>query len=300
MNQEHISIDSLGAYLDAPNADEFTDLRLHLISCRECRDQARLISQLRAENSPVFSQAGTSEEDELRIADYVDGQGTAKQGEEIARRLETDKQALKSALHYATQSAAMQRELGVTPESAQRQVKPQHPSGGLLSHISQYFHWRTPLWISTPVTAALTLLLVVLVYPFQPSLSPTGFSVASYQDNAVLSFRSLSEPQPGIGFFSSATSHSRPFAPMTISLNQQQLQMQWPAVENAEGYQLKLFIIKGGQRNKLSETSGATASATIEGFMAEAGSRYEWTLSGQTRDGFLFSTDGGFVFDAQN
>ena len=301
MNHQHLSIDAISDYLAEPTATEFDALRRHLISCSECREQASLVSRLRDKETPLACNQSLTEDDELHIADYLEGRMSANQDEEIAKRLASDKQAQKAALHYATSRAAMRRVLGDSIGSAAVAERQQGDSMGLVTAVTRFFNWRPLAWISAPAVAALTLLVAVIVYPAQQNSVSAGLLVATYQDHAVVTFNQQNAAQPGIGFFSAAKKTEQPFAKMDVTVtNDHALLMRWSPIVNSENYRLKLFVINDNQRSPVGEVTSETPAAVLEGFIPRPGSRYEWALSGQTSDGFLFSTKGGFVFNVQN
>lgn len=296
MNEPHASIDSLIAYLDAPASAQALELGAHLAGCRECRNQAGLLSAVRA-RATAQVRVGLSETEQLCIAEYVDGQLPPAAAQEIAARLATDPQQLKAALHYATHSAAMQRSLAPIEEAAKPQQMP-GASTGFWQTLSDLFDWRPSVWISAPLGAALTLVIALVILPADQHSS--GLTLATYQDHAVVNFRPETAP-PGIGFFSAAKQFERPFARMEIALTPQQgLQLRWAPVAGANSYRLELFVIEQEQRTALGQVSTQTALARIVPFSAKPGNRYEWELSGKTNDGYVFSTKGGFVIDVQH
>ncbi len=297
MSEPHASIDSLIAYLDAPASAQSREVGAHLVSCRDCRTQASLLSAVRAQAAGRSELGDLSEAEQLRIAAYVDGESPGA-AQETAARLAADKQQLKAALHYACHSAAMRRALASEAETS-APLQASRASTGRWRMVTALLDWRPSVWISAPLGAALTLVVVWMIMPAQQP--PSGVIVAAYQDRAVLSFRPDAPVQPGIGFFSAAKQFERPFARMEIALTaQQQLQLRWAPVAGAHSYSLELFIIEQEQRTALGKVSTPSAMAEIAPFNAKPGNRYEWELSGQTNDGYVFSTKGGFVIDVQH
>ncbi len=306
-------MDTLLAYLESPSAADYSELRLHLAGCKQCRASVEQLKQLqsRIRQSPEITSSNfenqfTATVEEQLIEQYVDGALAGAEHRQIKSLLQQQPQALKAALHYAGQRAAMDR-AGIDKNVASHEVAlnnmaPQQneyrsAQQTLINKLANFFELRPPIWLSVPATAMAMLAIIVLVYP---STSPTGdnMAIASYQDNAVIRFQDINQP-PGIGFFSKAQRTSKPYEAMQVTLKKNSLNLQWPVVDNATSYNVSVYIINEGQRLTISEQSSNSNNLAINNFKAQIGKRYEWQLTGETSDAKTFTASGGFVINQQ-
>jgi len=313
--KQHYDMDTLLAYLESPSAAEYSNLRLHLSGCNQCRASVGQLNQLQSSikqspeitgsNGELENQLTTTVEEQL-IEKYVDGALAGSAHQQIKSLLQQQPQALKAALHYAGHRAAMDR-AGIDNSYVSQAVplnnvvsqqsKHRSEQQTLINKLAKFFELRPPIWLSVPATAMAMLAIIVLVYP---SASPTGdnMAIASYQDNAVIRFQDINQP-PGIGFFSKAQRTSKPYEAMQVTLTKDSLNLQWPVVDKATSYNVIVYIINEGQRLTISEQSSNSNNVAINNFNAQIGKRYEWQLTGETSDAKTFTASGGFVINQQ-
>lgn len=312
----HPNIESITAYLASPHAEEFKQLSLHLAACGECRSQVGALSTLRDNfadmNVELYGQAtegGTELAEVLEqqlIEHYVDDQLQGEEKQRIAALLQKDPQALKAALHYASHSSSMQRELPefnkvtITDQTKADQTglrQGQNRSGkpALTSRLKDWFYMQTRVWITVPITAAAAATLAILLIPASGVLT-----IASYQDNPVIQFEQKNQ-LPGIGFFSAARKTVEPFGKVKIELlGKGAIALSWVAVEGAESYTVRLQMFANGQKISVGENTTTATRIEFEGMKFEFDHRYEWVLSGKTADAKTFHTSGGFVITRNN
>ncbi len=304
-------METLLAYLEDTESDKYTDVRLHLATCRDCRDKLQRLSNVQksikhsgllqnslADSSPQL----VSALDQHSIERYIDGELDAPQSASVQQLLDSDSSALKAALHYASHSATNQHlrkdlDNPATNAATAAQATMASQSTGFIEQLKKFFDLRPPVWVSVPATAALVVVMTLAFMPNWMKSSSPGFTVAAYQDKAVIHFQGANQ-LPGIGFFNKAHRNTESFGPMEIRYNDhQELSLHWPQVPNAAQYHLALYLISEGQKITVHEMDLTANQATIVDFNAEAGKRYEWTLNGKTSDAKSFYTTGGFVIN---
>ncbi len=313
--KEHLTMDTLLAYLEDAENTDFADVRLHIATCRDCRVNIQKLTQLQnsvrntgpsqnllKEVSPQLANAL----DQQAIERYIDGELDTTQSESITQLLETEPNALKAALYYASHSAASRHLIAETDHpAATTSVASPQPTvkitasshfNGFIDQLKKLIDFRPPVWISVPATAAVVLIMTIAVLPNRFA-STSDFTVAAYQDKPVINYLG-SEQLPGIGFFNKAHRSTASFGPMEIRYNNNQdLSLHWPQVPKAAQYHLTLYLISEGQKINVHEMDLTANLATISDFKAEAGKRYEWTLNGETTDAKSFYATGGFVIN---
>ncbi len=313
----HPNIESITAYLASPHATEFKELSLHLAGCGKCRSQVSALTTLRDnfadinnfENINIESYRQATEGDtelaevlqQQLIEHYVDDQLQGEEKQRIAAMLQKDPQALKAALHYASHSSSMQRELPefnkVTSadQAALRQGQNRPDKPALITRLKNWLYIQTRVWITVPITAAAAATLAILLIPASGVLT-----IASYQDNPVIQFEQKNQ-LPGIGFFSAARKKIEPFGKVKIELlGKGAIALSWVAVEGAESYTVRLQMFANGQKISVGENTTTATRTEFEGMNIEFDHRYEWVLSGKTADAKTFHTSGGFVITRNN
>jgi len=291
MNTEHPETDDLNDYLLQPQRAAFSGVRLHLAGCAECRLQLAALSSLQR-YYPSLQTASIDDALQQEIADYIDG---SVSGEVALQNIKQDPAALKAALHYASHSAAMNEP--ARQEKAQSQKTSFARS--LVSSLARLFEYRSSVWLSASVSAALVMVLAVLVFPAldsDRSLMDKTVQIVPYQDNPQIHFRP-ERALPGIGFFSSTEARRQPYGVFQVAYQSAagSLQLIWPPVDNAQQYTLRLQMISQGRKNTVAQISTELNQAEIKLDTTDMNHRYEWTLSGITHDGKNFITSGGFV-----
>ena len=299
MNTKHPESEDLNDYLQQPQAQQFSALRLHLASCGECRTQLEVLSSLR-QNYPLLQTVSIDEIQQQEIEDVVNGAGDVSTDNNSAlEKIKNNSATLKAALHFASHSAAMSEV--IQSEAQQHADQPQKISveSGLKSLLTRLFEYQSPVWIPASISAALVMALAVLIIPLvdSPDKVLADQSIVQYQDNPQIHFRSQ-DALPGIGFFSRAEEESQPYDGLRVSyIRPGIISLTWPKVDNAKQYKLRLQVIAQGKKNTLAEISTELNQTEIKLNVADINHRYEWTLSGSTRDGKTFITTGGFVID---
>lgn len=311
--KQHPTMDTLLDYLEDAENVKFTDMRLHIATCVVCRNQLQRLSSLQQSikhSGPLQNRLAetssqlTSALDQHSIERYIDGELDDAQSASIQQLLDSDPGALKAALHYASHSAASDHlrkgtESPANMAGSDAQIKIDSPSNGFIEQLKKFFDFRPPVWISVPATAAVVLVMMLAIMPDWKSSPSQGFTVAAYQDKAVIHYQGDNQ-LPGIGFFNKAHRSTEAFGPMIIRYtDHQDLLLRWPQVPNAQQYHLALYLISEGQKITVHEMDLKANQTTIADFKADAGKRYEWTLNGKTSDAKSFYATGGFVINKQ-
>ena len=315
----HPDIENMMAYLANPDASGFRELSLHLAACGVCRSQLGTLTTLREGledlNSESYQQSierDTELDEALQqqlIERYVDDQLQVEEKQQIAALLQKNPQGLKAALHYASHSSSMQRELGqaALPEfsnetRASQTSSSQHQNKrskahkpALLSRLKNWFSLQARIWISVPITATAAAVLAIVFMPVSETLT-----IAGYQDNPVIQFEQKNE-LPGIGFFSTARKVVKPFERVTIELVEKDtIALSWLAVEGADSYTVSLQKFALGQKIELGKNTTTTTRIEFKDLNIDLNHRYEWILTGKTTDAKTFYTSGGFVIARNN
>ncbi len=247
-----------------------------------------------ADSSPALSDA-----EQQQIMDYVDGAGDAQSRAAAAALIQNNPAAQKAALHYASHRAAMSQDV---PPQIDAATQPSSSGFSLAQLAHKLLGWldnRVPLWAALPATA-LAAYAVVASLPLLDNHAPHNLQVASYQDNPVLQFRAPGQ-LPGIGFFSQADNTTAPYTNIRITAVQDDatgnsaVQIQWPPIADAVTYSLRLQLFDKGMKKPVGEQRTSANHARFELGKLETGKRYEWVLTGNTRDNKTFYTTGGFV-----
>ena len=302
----HPEKDTLLAYLEAAENPEFAAVRLHIASCGDCRAMLQRLNNLQNTLQTTGLQLNRFEpaSDQLisaleqqSIERYIDGDLPEAESDSIKKMLASEPSALKAALHYASHSAGNSHLTAAKTDVPAGSAAPLDHGVSFLAQLKKLLDFRPPVWISVPATAAVVFMMTLAVIPDGLHSSTHDFTVAGYQDKPVIHFQSADQ-LPGIGFFNKARRSTESFGPVDIQYNAQQtLALNWPAVPNATGYHLAVYLIGEGGKITVQEMDLASNQATIVDFNAQSGKRYEWTLNGETRDARSFYTSGGFVIN---
>lgn len=311
----HPDSEQLNAYVQDPGADQYRQLRLHLLGCASCRAEVGLLAELKADLPEIEAQQYRqmlSRDEALNsllhtqlIEEYVDGRLADEEQQRIAGMLQDNGQAMKAALHYASHSAGMQREWGDAtgrlqqPQTELQTGRGQVASPGLLGLLRQWLTIRTPAWLAVPVSAAAAAALTVTLLPRMGSLAKID-TVVAYQDNPVIQFKQAHD-LPGIGFFSNANKTAKPYARIHATLpDAQTIRLAWPEVKDAVSYTIHLKIFDKGRQVSVGQVTTTSSQASFRRAPQDIGHRYVWSLNGKTRSGQLFATKGGFVIYSEN
>jgi hypothetical protein len=308
MNQaEHPTIEMLSGYVRLPESPEYEPLRLHLAGCVQCRARVGRISNMVEEIASVIPQyrgqsAGTRDLSELEVENYIDGLLDNADAQRLRNILQENGPATKAALHYATHSTAMgQHVSGLSerlPDTRQKTTQSfnRTKSPGFFNLLERIKNWRPAAWISVPVTALVVLAVTILLFPVAEHSRQADITVAAYQDNPVIVFRSQDRSAPGIGFFGAAKQDYQPFGAMAVKIeNNHRIEFQWPGVEGADSYELTLFVVEKGERKKVTGSKTSEPQLVLADLTLQPNRRYVWELTGTTKNEKFFQAKGGFV-----
>jgi len=308
MQNQHPNIETLTHYADTPTAKEHRHVRQHLINCGACRsrvDQLTLLQQDIRKYIPRmnFSEHSPPADESLneKMEMLIDGQLKNTPQAQISASIKNSKNVLKSALHYATHSAAMQRHLekqaanpAATHTNGNRTALPQR----IINIVGRYLKKQTPIWTTAPAAFALSALLTVITLPLLSKPTTAVGTIAVYQDNPTMSFKKGGLPNASIGFFGDANSMSVPYQGMKISpIPGGGIQFSWPPVDNAEQYALSLFQYSNNTKSLITDTSTQNTQHEFKALTLNNQHRYQWRLTGTTHDNQQFSSSGGFVYN---
>ena len=292
----HPELAQLWEYLEAPEAAAQTALLDHLTDCAPCRTRAARLAALQnrlQDELPRLGATPSTDADALDVARWLDDT-TNSHDMACDPRLQNPAW-LKAALHYLVHRSALQRDLRDVPTASATFAKRTAPATPFLQRLTMLLTWRMPVWIPAATAAALiwaALGLPLLTTNKDAVLPP----LASYQDAPVMRFQSADAARPGIGFFAAANSVERPFTGVQLLRPRpRELELRWPAVENAAEYHVTLYRIVDHARETIAEQAETAPRALFNNFDLAPNRRYEWEISGSTRDGVRFRANGGFV-----
>lgn len=310
---EHPDTGVFKAYLQNSESPDYATVRLHLARCPACRDEVDSLSSLTNNYMYLDDASDVNEtlrdEDHQLISEYVDGNLKASERLKVEALINDNKYAMKSALHYANHSSAMARGLSTHTQDHRQTIAAnvQHHTATrlsrVLSYLTQWLDVRAPVWAAVPATAFAVAVVIFSIqsYDSQPVPDANGnIVITGYQDNPVMQFRST-DTLPGIGFFSKADNYSSEYSDVQISVldngdsTASKLKLQWPEVKNAAQYSMRLQVFNQGQKIPLGEISTETATVIFDLEKISPNNRYEWILTGRTRDKKTFYSTGGFV-----
>ena len=169
----HPNSERIIAFIENPDLSEFTDIKLHLAFCTDCRHKASQLNQLQSELQDIrFIQKKThydktiQEAPELQVAlienkieDYVDCKLDKNEYNSINNLIQENPQALKAALHYAGHQSAMRRELG--KEKSGIKFKINNIKSTLFKFLQSVLTVKTPTWILVPATGLASIVIVI-------------------------------------------------------------------------------------------------------------------------------------------
>lgn len=290
--KDHPELEVLNKYLINSTSAEFSDLRLHLAQCSECRAQVDGLNALaHISHLPTDTLTETQHQ---KIHDYINDELPVGERKEIEQFIHSNTSAMKAALHITSHNSLQDRISSATVTGFQEST-----TNRFLSTFSAYLKsllsYQTPLWISAPVTAALVALLSLNL--FEQNATQQPYTIASYQDNAIIQFRSK-DNLPGIGFFAKSELSSTDYDGLQVNVSDNRhFELHWPAISNAVKYKLRLHRFNQGKKSLVSELTTDRTSVVIETESEKIFSRYEWSLTGNTSDNRSFMAKGGFVIN---
>jgi hypothetical protein len=299
ISENHPDEVQLAAYLEAPQLNEFKEVRRHLIGCPACRKEVTALQTMvrglqNASMATVENPPG-DHPDEVSIADYVEKRLSDERRAEIKQHIFGCSDCMKATLHYAIESAEGEGSTKAAPvpvrsvllKTPEKEAGPTEKSHGI-------FSWRMPVWLGVPATALATLLLVILL---SPRSEKEALQVVAYQDKPEVVFTAPKGDVPGIGFFGGAREKSEPFEGLNVRPeDDQHLRLKWPEIKTARLYEVRLYSSNGEGRTlvgQASTTGGTEVLLQVSGMMP--GRRYEWELSGTTTNNNNFIARGGLA-----
>lgn len=296
----HPELATLKDYLANSAAENYAGLRLHLAQCPACRELVSGLSGVQLMTSMQNASVTLTEQQHQGIADYIDGLLDAAEAGQQQAVIHSDAAAMKAALHYASHKAAMDQALSRSDADSAAIMKSTNASSqswsGIFSALKDMLSFQAPVWLTVPVTAALVAVLTIKLLDVTPT-QPVGYTIASYQDNPVIQFRAR-ENIPGIGFFARPAQSVEPYQAVKVSVSAgNRFTIQWPPVTGAMIYTLRLQMFNQGSKLVLGEVTTQNNSAVMTVNIDNIYHRYEWVLSGETRDNRAFMSSGGFVIN---
>jgi len=317
MENQHPSAERLSSYMESPESREHGDIRRHLMACDQCRLQIDRLSQLEMDIKhfvPRFAAKQIFVEDgDQRVEQFIDQSLRGEQNQTMEEKIKSDPNALKSALHYAVHSSAMSRNLETTnrtPAIATASTSTSSKQGNFyqfLSRVKQSLQWPMPAWALAPASFAVAAI-ISFVLIVNPTNQQHTVQVATYQDDATITFERAGMPSGSIGFFHDAQTSTKPFAGIKIAVNREgesgqdgkieskQLLFQWPAVEKSVNYKVSIYHYQDNEKQLLAQQSSNETQLSFENLKLTNGQHYEWQLSGDTENGLKFNTKGDFIY----
>ena len=291
---DHPNLDLLKNYLNNSKAVEFNSLRLHLAQCSQCRTLVDGLASLESICQQPTSDT-LNEQQHQQISDYIHGRLDTAEAQQINELINSDPFAMKAALHYASHKSSIERTMDLNRPSSTSSMQ----ATLIFNKLKSLLRFKSPVWLSVPVTAALIALLSFNLFN-QSSPDQPPYTIANYQDNPIIQFRSK-ESLPGIGFFKQSGQLSKNYNGLQVSVSDDnQLTLRWPPVSDAAKYTLRLQIFEKGNKIVLADITTKNSFADISLKLQTIFHRYEWELSGETHDNQVFMANGGFVINDSN
>ncbi len=287
---QHPDQEALEAYARTPQNSHGNEIALHLAQCPQCRAVVAAFTHLKTHGHDIPIPTCPAEQQQ-QVDELVYEHPSPARRQQLLDTLKTQPAALLSALF----SLANQ-----PPLSAPAQTAPAAKRSGksLPARLQTWFSVLTPARLALPATAFSLVLAAFVAGQYWNSLAPDDVLV-SYQDDPGLYFLPA-KATPGIGFFSAARQRKQSFGGMQIVLRDNQLTLNWPAIDQAVLYRLQLNAFIDGQQQSLQTVESTAPSVTVELPANTAGHRFEWTLSGTTASQEQFYSRGGFITRKNN
>jgi len=291
---DHPNLDLLKNYLNNSKAAEFNSLRLHLAQCSQCRTLVDGLTGLKSICQQPKNDT-LNEQQHQQISDYIHHRLDTVEAQQIKELINSDTSAMKAALHYASHKSSVERTMDLNKASSTSSMQ----AALIFNKLKSLLSFKSPIWISVPVTIAFIALLSFNLFNLSPPEQPP-YTIANYQDNPIIQFRSK-ESLPGIGFFKQSDQLSKNYNGLQVSVSDDNhLTLRWPPVSNATKYTLHLHIFEKGNKIVLADITTKNSFANISLNLQTIFHRYEWELSGETHDDRVFIANGGFVINDSN
>lgn len=285
----HPSAEALAGFACDPQAARYAQVAAHVAECVSCQRQAEHATAVVAGLRQVGT-VGTapSSSPHLTAAD-IDAYITAR---EPAARLTWQQHidicgdCRRAVLLHRTRLAAP---ANPTPHPV---TAPLPASLSTAAHHS-WLQRQIPVWSAVPLAMAAGLL-TALALPWFVGGMNAPVVIASYQDDARIVFMPSTD-QPGLGFFADAAQQTEPYAGLSLRVAGDTLELSWPAVADASGYDVRIVGHDAGSEQLLFEAHTEAVTLSTALVLFETGRRYSWELAGVRRDGTRFRARGGFV-----
>lgn len=291
---DHPEIEDLQNYLNNSSGAEFNGLRLHLAQCLQCRTLVEGLTNL---NDISKQQTDSLTEDQhQKIDDYLQNRLNVDDHKKQKAFIYSNPHAMKAALHYASRQSAQNRQaMNQTAPASTQQSTGSNLWSRITSSLAALFSYQSPAWITAPTAAAVVALLSFNLY--QQSSEEPNYNIASYQDNAIIQFRSRNS-LPGIGFFAKSENTTVDFSGVDITVSENKnFIIHWPAIAKAVKYNLRLQVFDQGNKKLIGSITTDKNSALITTELTNIFHRYEWVLTGETSENLSFMANGGFVIN---
>ncbi len=149
-------------------------------------------------------------------------------------------------------------------------------------------------WIASPAPAyafAVVLLLFMVVGPWgtQTSLTDLG------SDNLFAFYEKPTHSGPSFGFADAGRKIGEVPASLSVKNSGEEFLFTWADLENARGYNIKLFKITTGGLVEVYEGSTTEATAMVPAYMISDSLAYRWKVTGETDNGKIFTAEGQFM-----
>ena len=292
---DHPELEVLQGYLNNSASAEFSSLRMHLAQCSQCRTLLDGLTGLKD-----ISQLNTNtltETQHQQIDDFINDRLHGNEKVSTQALIDSKPEAMKTALHYASLQAAQNRTSKNSSNSASSALLAANSStwSTIKSKLKSLFSYQTPIWITAPTAAAVVALLSFNLY--EKSNEELNYTIASYQDNEIIQFRSKNS-LPGIGFFAKSENQTMHFSGVNITLtDNRNFNINWPAIDKAVKYNIRLQVFDQGIKKLIGNVTTDMNSVLITSQLNNINHRYEWVLTGETSDNLTFMANGGFVIN---
>lgn len=282
----HPTSDALAGLASDPENSRYSDVARHVSDCAYCdREIARIhrfLSGLKKATN-VFSTCseGGDHLTTAQMANYIRG-STGLEREKWELHLQSCNECMRHVM--------LARTRGVKPEPIvahqtleQNKVADTKPSP---------IHWirrPIPLWTTLPSSLAAGLLFAAVIsFTKSPAML-----VATYQDNPQVTFSPTQ--YDGFGFFSSAADHVEDFSGVVVTVDKNNIHLNWSPIEGAASYDIKIMGSHIDSQSPVLQQTTSHPSTSVPRDLITPGRRYEWVISGTTAKKLHFATYGGFV-----
>lgn len=281
-DHDHPHDAEMRAYLDSPADARFVELRRHLMTCAQCRQQLDTMQQL-VDNYAYLPGMTMAANDVTELHQQVDKKtgNYSRQGPE-----------LREALFYTLNRQA--DPVGAIIEGSES--KQSTGFSRFWQTIVDTLTLETPLSRAVAVTAILVLGIALIIQ--LPAMKTSQLKLITFQDDAQLYM--TGQNLPGMGFFHEAQAQVKPFTKPEFKLHGHELLVHWSEIESAESYLFEVYAYRQGHRELLGSMTTFSPEVAVAITPQMYNKRLEWHISGQTSDERKFSTSGGLVIGSEH